>query len=420
MKALRILAFGALLGLLAVGVLAFTVYRQLIDFRETAFGSDAEKVIEISPGTTPHQIVRQLARGGVISDEKLAWRYLRILKRDRRLMRAGEYSFSGPMRPDDVLERLYRGEVKTYRFTVPEGLRMDEIAAVVERSGLGKASELLPLMRDPGFARELGVPFANLEGYLFPDTYTFTKGPRPRTVLGAMVARFREAYRQAEAQRLPAVRLTEGEAVTLASIIEKETGLPDERPRISCVFHNRLRLGMRLQTDPTVMYAGMLRRGGRWSQNITKADLLAPHPYNTYSVAGLPPGPIASAGEAALAAALHPSDCADLYFVSRNDGSHVFCPDLRCHAAAVRKWQIDYFRAQRAAAEPAPAKAAPRASGHVRRRAAKKKPQRSANPEPAPGRFVGNATCRGLSLMRAPAAGNVQTDGEGAILTQTT
>jgi UPF0755 protein len=373
---LRILAVAILAAVLTAGIAFFALYRQLIEFRDTPFGSDAEKVVEIPPGSSVRQIMRLLAHGGVISDEKLAWRYLRLLRRDKRPMRAGEYAFTGPTRPDDVLEKIYRGEVKTYHFTVPEGLRMEEIAAIIERGGLGKVSELVPLMHDPGFARELGVPFDSLEGYLFPDTYTFTKGPKPRAVLGAMVARLREAYRQAEAQRLPEIRLTEGEAVTLASIIEKETGRADERPKISCVFHNRLRTGMRLQTDPTVMYATMLRNGGRWSQNITKADLLAAHPYNTYSVAGLPPGPIASAGQAALDAALHPSECADLYFVSRNDGSHVFCPDLHCHEAAVRKWQIEYFRPQRAAAEPAVAKPpVPRASGHVRKRGAKKKPQ---------------------------------------------
>jgi UPF0755 protein len=131
--------------------------------------------------------------------------------------------------------------------------------------------------------------------------------------------------------------------VTLASIVEKETGQPDERPRISCVFHNRLRIHMPLQTDPTVMYAAMLRTG-HWSRNITKADLLAPHPYNTYTTAGLPPGPIANPGAAALEAALRPSVCHDLYFVSRNDGTHVFCPDLACHAAAVRTWQVEYFK----------------------------------------------------------------------------
>jgi UPF0755 protein len=162
-----------------------------------------------------------------------------------------------------------------------------------------------------------------------------------------MVGRFRDELHRAEVERSPGVTLDEKQAVTLASIIEKETGRPEERPRISCVFHNRLKRGMRLQTDPTVMYATMLRHGGQWSQNISRADLLAPHPYNTYTVTGLPPGPIANPGAAALSAALHPADCRDLFFVSRNDGTHVFCPDLRCHETAVRKWQVEFLRPHR-------------------------------------------------------------------------
>ncbi len=347
MKLLRILLGAALVALVAASAAGLALYRQLASYRETPFGTAAENVIEIPSGATPHQVVRLLARGGALADERLAWRYLRWWKRDPRALRAGEYAFEGALRPDEVLEKVYRGEVKTYRFTVPEGLRMDEIAAIIEQSGLGRASELVPLMHDPAFAGELGVPFVNLEGYLFPDTYTFTKGPKARAVLTAMVARFKEEWRKADADRLPGVALDEKQAVTLASIVEKETGRPEERPRISCVFHNRLRRGMRLQTDPTVMYATMLRHDGRWSQNISKADLLAPHPYNTYAVAGLPPGPIANPGAAALHAALRPATCSDLFFVSRNDGTHVFCPDLRCHEAAVQKWQVDFFRARR-------------------------------------------------------------------------
>jgi UPF0755 protein len=164
-----------------------------------------------------------------------------------------------------------------------------------------------------------------------------------------MVSRFREAFRAAEAQRSPGVALDEREAVTLASIIEKETGQAAERPRISCVFHNRLRKRMKLQTDPTVLYAMMLQNGFRWSGNIRRSDLERSHPYNTYAVAGLPPGPIANPGAAALAAALHPLTCDDLFFVSRNDRTHVFCPDYACHEAAVQKWQVEFFKAKRAA-----------------------------------------------------------------------
>ncbi len=347
MKALRILTLLVLAALTASAAVAWKLYWDITRFRDTPFGSEEEKVIEIPSGAAPRQVLRLLAKGGALSDEQLAWRYVRWLKHDPRPMKVGEYAFVGPLRPDEVLEKVYRGEVKVYHFTVPEGLRMEEIAAIIEASGLGRASELVRLMHDAGVAKELAVPFANLEGYLFPDTYTFPRNPRPRAILAAMVARSRDELRKAGAERSPGVTLDEKQAVTLASIIEKETGQPDERPRISCVFHNRLQRGMRLQTDPSVMYATMLRRGGQWSQNISKADLLAQHPYNTYTVAGLPPGPIANPGAAALRAALHPSQCRDLYFVSRNDGTHVFCPDLGCHEAAVRKWQIEFFRSHR-------------------------------------------------------------------------
>jgi UPF0755 protein len=347
MKAVRFAALLLVAAAAICAVAAAKLYRDVASFRDTPFGSSEEKLVEIPAGSAPRQVVRLLARGGALADERLAWRYVRWLKRDGRAMKAGEYAFAGPLRPDEVLERVYRGEVKVHHFTVPEGLRMEEIAAIIEGAGLGRESELTPLMRDAGLAKELGVPFSNLEGYLFPDTYTFPSNPRPRAILAAMVARLREELRKAEAERSPGIALDEKQAVTLASIIEKETGQPDERPRVSCVFHNRLRRGMRLQTDPTVMYATMLRHGGRWSQNISKADLLAPHPYNTYAVAGLPPGPIANPGAASLRAALRPSECSDIFFVSRNDGTHVFCPDLRCHEAAVQKWQVEFFRPRR-------------------------------------------------------------------------
>jgi UPF0755 protein len=347
MNRTRFLVLSALAAAAACGVVVATLYRDIAAVRETPFGSAEEKVIEIPTGASKRHIVRLLVRGGALADEQLAWRYVRWVKRDQRPLKAGEYAFAGPLRPDEVLGRIYRGEVKVYRFTVPEGLRMEEIAAIVERSGLGRASELVALMHDPAVAKELGVPFPNLEGYLFPDTYTFPRSPKPRAILAAMVGRFREELRKAEAERSPHVVLDEKQAVTLASIIEKETGQPDERPRISCVFHNRLRRGMRLQTDPSVMYAAMLRNGGRWSQNISRADLAAQHPYNTYAVAGLPPGPIANPGAASLRAALRPSDCNDLFFVSRNDGTHVFCSDLRCHEAAVQKWQVQFFKRPR-------------------------------------------------------------------------
>ena len=339
MRAIRNLFLLLLAAAVGVGAVGAKLYRDITVFRDTPFGSQKEKLVEVPSGAGPRQVVRLLARSGTLADEQLAWRYIRWLKRDGRPMKAGEYAFAGQLRPDEVLERVYRGEVKVYHFTVPEGLRMEEIAAIVEDAGLGRASELLPLMHDTAFARGLGVPFSNLEGYLYPDTYTFARDPRPRAVLAAMVGRFREELHKAEVERSPGVTLDQKQAVTLASIIEKETDRPEERPRISCVFHNRLKRGMRLQTDPTVMYATMLRHGGQWSQNISRADLLAPHPYNTYTVTGLPPGPICNPGISSIMAVLQPAPTSYRFFLGRGDGSHIFAETFEEHERNLQFYQ---------------------------------------------------------------------------------
>jgi len=338
-------AVGAFLALvLLAGAFALGItWREVARFRSTPYGGPEEKVVVVPPGASARTVVRLLAQAGVLSHERSAWVYVRYIQRDGRSFRAGEYAFSGALLPDEVLEKIHLGQVKLYRFTVAEGLRADEIAEVVGRTGLVRAEDFLAVARDPAVASALGLPYPGLEGFLFPDTYTAARGVSARGIADMMVARFKEEYARADARRKPGVTLDLGQAATLASIVEKETGQEAERPRIACVFLNRLRLGMRLQTDPTVLYAVMLRTG-HWSKNITRADLLAPHPYNTYTTAGLPPGPIASAGAASLQAVLAPDPCDDLYFVSRNDGSHQFCPDLRCHNAAVKTWQIDFFR----------------------------------------------------------------------------
>jgi UPF0755 protein len=339
----RALVALAILLVAAVAAGLVLTWREIDAFRTTAYGGTEEKVVVIPQGASARAVVRALAQAGVLSHERRAWLYVRYVRRDGRAFRAGEFSFAGPLTPDEVLEKVHQGQVKLYKFTVAEGLRADEIAAVVGRSGLVRAEDFLAVARDPAVSRALGLPYSSLEGFLFPDTYSLARGVTARGIAEVMVARFKEEYAKADQQRRPEVKLGLGEVATLASIVEKETGQPDERPRIACVFQNRLRLGMKLQTDPTVMYAAMLRTG-RWSKNITRADLEAPHPYNTYTTAGLPPGPIASPGAAALRAVLDPDACDDLYFVSRNDGSHQFCPDLKCHNAAVKTWQVDYFR----------------------------------------------------------------------------
>lgn len=321
---------------------------QVTAFAARPFGSDQAKTVDIPPGSGPRAVVRLLAQAEVVSSADDLYAYLKREKLGPRL-KAGEYEFQGPLTPRQVIDKIVSGQVKVYRFTVPEGLRVDEVLPIISGSALKiDLAELQRLAATPSFARRAGVPADHLEGFLFPDTYTFTRGATAEAVLSKMIARALEEHKKATVNAKPGVALDLMQAMTLASIVEKETGAPEERPRISCVFHNRLRLGMKLQTDPTVIYAMMLLRG-TYSKNITKRDLETPHPYNTYSVKGLPPGPIANPGAAAMQAALHPLDCTDLYFVSRNDGTHVFCPDLACHEAAVQKWQREYFRQKRAA-----------------------------------------------------------------------
>lgn len=346
-KVLLAVAVLAVLGAAAAGVFWKMREQRLATFAATPYGSAQPVTVEVPQGTGPHVLARLLANGGVISDAEDFYRLIRKENAAPKL-KHGEYAFTGPLTPDQVLAKIISGEQKTYRFTVPEGLRVDEILPILASSELHlDLGRLDALVHDKAWIRAQGVPADSLEGFLFPDTYTFTKGFTEKSVLAHMIQRTLSEYRKADEHRKAGVKLDLLQTVTLGSIIEKETASPEERPRISCVFHNRLRLGMRLGTDPTVLYAMMLIRG-HFVKNITKKDLETASPYNTYKVTGLPPGPIASPGAAALQAALDPIECRDLYFVSRNNGTHVFCPDLKCHEAAVQKWQRDYFRKQRA------------------------------------------------------------------------
>lgn len=338
--------FAVLLVLGAVGAAAlwYLLEARLESFAREAHGSAELKVVEIPPGSNPRKVATLLAQAQVVTDADRFYGWLRKEQLGNKL-KAGEYEFQGPLTPAQVAEKLLRGEVRQYHFTVPEGLRVDEILPLLAASELKlDAGRLAALVGTPAEARKLGVPADGFEGFLFPDTYSFPRGASEEAVLRKMVERTLEEVKRAP--RKASVTLDTLAAVTLASIVEKETGAAAERPRIACVFHNRLRRGMKLQTDPTVLYAKALRTGS-FSKNITRADLLAEHPYNTYTTAGLPPGPIASPGAAALRAVLDPPDCDDLYFVSRNDGTSVFCPDLKCHNAAVQKWQVEYHQKKR-------------------------------------------------------------------------
>jgi UPF0755 protein len=247
-------------------------------------------------------------------------------------------AFRDNMTPREALQVLLDGTPYLHRVTVPEGLRIDEVAALYAKAGLADAEQFERRARDQAFAKSLGVPHDSLEGFLYPDTYSFRRGTPLDTILKAMVSAYQKTYRAEWKQRARTLRMSELQVVTLASIVEKETGAAVERPLISGVFHNRLKRGMKLQTDPTVIYAEILAKGS-FDGTIHKSDLERNHPYNTYRRTGLPPGPICSPGQAALKAALYPTKTRYLYFVSKNDGTHQFCPTLQCHNRWVNKYQ---------------------------------------------------------------------------------
>ncbi len=325
------LGLGALLGaLLSVATGASVWLRAAIELPAPALARPV--VVDVAPGASIKSVGHELERRGVIRHAALfaalaAWR-----RADRRV-RSGEFEFRGGASLLEVLEHLVSGPIRQVRVVVPEGLTAHEVADRLERAGLGPASRYRELIEDPAFAAELGLPAPRLEGFLFPDTYAFAKGTRPRAVLARMVERFREVFGPEMEREARAAGLSLLEAVTLASIIEKEAAVDAERAIISAVFHNRLARGMRLQSDPTAVY-GLPHHHGP----VRRRDLERPSAYNTYRIRGLPPGPIANPGRASLEAALHPAPGVDaLYFVARDDRTHEFTRTLREHRRAVRR-----------------------------------------------------------------------------------
>ncbi len=320
----RWLALGLTLAILTLGGLAF--------LHSGPTPSEGGALIVIRQGDALATIGARLARSRVIRSQSLFRLWARATGLDRSIQ-PGEYGFEEATNVRAVVRRLARGTQRP-GVTIPEGLTVREVAALLAEAGLGNEASFLCLAHDPEFLLEAGVPGAQLEGYLFPDTYRLSPLMAPGEILGTMVRRFHERFSAAHHRRAATRGLTVDEVVTLASIIEKETGQPDERARIAGVFQNRLRIGMRLQSDPTVIY-GLPHFDG----NLTRAHLREPTPYNTYVISGLPPGPIANPGLAAIDAALAPADVPYLYFVSKNDGSHAFSRTLAEHNRAVAQYQ---------------------------------------------------------------------------------
>jgi UPF0755 protein len=306
--------------------------------------ADAETFVEIVPGSNPQSMGRALSDAGVI-ENALAFRIAVWLEGAGRRLQAGEYRFDAPMTPRAVVDRIVRGDVFLRPVTFREGLTIRQMAAIFEEKGFGTADEFVAAASKTGPIRELDPRAPDLEGYLFPDTYTLPRRTTADELVAHMVSRFETALTPEARQQAASRGLSVRELVTLASLVEKETAKAEERPLVAAVYANRLKVGMGMQCDPTVIYA--LERASRYTGNLTRADLQFDSPYNTYRHAGLPPGPIAAPGQASLEAAANPAAVPYLYFVSRNDGTHAFATTLTEHNRNVFEYQIRSFRERR-------------------------------------------------------------------------
>jgi UPF0755 protein len=344
MKIYRRLGILLLLSACATGAFAYWFYREL---HSPIVHPLATQYIEIPRGSTPDETVARLQSSGVIRRSWPLRFYIRFSGTGPRL-KAGEYRFPSPISPLGVLRKLEEGQQRLARFTVIEGWTRWDIANAMARLPelkLADANEALALMNDTSEIRDLDAQADNLEGYLYPDTYSFPPETTPREMIAAMVRRFRQVWReQVDGQALPLGR-TPREIVTVASLVETEAKLKDERPLVASVIYNRLKIGMPLGIDSTVIYASKL--AGKWRNDgkVYQSDLDRVSPYNTRKVRELPPGPIASSGARSLEAALRPAQTDYLYYVrepSRDDGAHNFYnneADFQRGVQALRAWE---------------------------------------------------------------------------------
>jgi len=324
-----------LLLLLAVGM--YALGGAAARFDEPYSGYEGRSaIVVIPPGAAPASVAAVLRDSGVIRSAL----HFRILARWRGVsskLRAGEYLFDAPLRASEVLDRVVRGDVLLHRVTIPEGLSGREIIDRIARQRLAARADLEQAFHDAASIRALDPQARDLEGYLFPETYHFARGTAASRIFEEMTARFGQVFDAAMRARAAELGMTARQVVTLASLIEKETSVPAERPLVSAVFHNRLRAGMLLQCDPTVSFA--LASAGKLHGALTTADLAFASPYNTYVSGGLPPGPIASPGRFSIEAALHPASARALYFVADGTGGHHFSETLEEHARAVERYR---------------------------------------------------------------------------------
>ena len=310
--------------------------------------TDPKTRVEVRRGQNTSTILKNLQKAGVLRDEWIPLIYMKLLRRNDSL-KAGVYEFDKALAPVDVIDKLVRGDVVLKSITIREGLDRFAIARIFAAEGFGSEEEWNGITGEADLIRDLAPDAQSLEGYLFPDTYKFDPGTPAATIVKAMLANFRRAWGSEMAYITTG--LNPHQTVTLASIVETEARLPQERPIVASVYVNRIRKHMLLGADPTVIYA--LKLAGRWNGNIRKPDLQLDSPYNTYKSPGLPPGPIANPGLASLRAAAAPASTPYLYFVARNDGSHVFSTNHAEHTKNVEKYQRQYFRDKRRAQQQA-------------------------------------------------------------------
>ena len=316
---MRFLKMLVVLGLVGAGAVWFLVY--------APFGPSSETFVDIAPGTGTAGIAEQMQQAGIIRN-KYAFEVLKEWRGGS--LKAGEYRFDHPAPLLEVYARLHKGDVYTKTVVIPEGFNIFDIAQAVASAVLGSSADFLAAERQHTELIARWSPGAtSLEGYLFPDTYKFSRHATAVQMLSAMVKRFGQ-----EAALLGLQGGDVARTVTMASLIEKEVAIDAERPQVASVFENRLAAGMPLQTDPTVIYASLLN--GTWTGVIHQSELHADSAYNTYVHEGLPPGPICSPGVAAIKAALHPATTDYLYFVAGADGSTRFARTLDEHSANVR------------------------------------------------------------------------------------
>lgn len=306
--------------------------------------SDAEQFVEIPQGSGPAAMGRRLEEAGVVRSAE-SFRLAVWMRGVGQRLQAGEYRFTEPMSALQVVDKIARGDVYLVSITFPEGWTIRQKAALFEKRGFGTAAQFREAAKNASLIADLDPAAQDLEGYLFPDTYSLPRRVSAAQLVERMVNGFRKALTPEIIARGKERGLTVRQIVTLASLVEKETAKPEERELVAAVYSNRLRIGMGMQADPTVIYA--LELLGRYQGNLTRENMRVDHPYNTYVYAGLPPGPIANPGRASLEAAVNPADVPYLYFVSRNDGSHVFATTYDEHRRNVQEWQVEYFRRSR-------------------------------------------------------------------------